>query len=297
MGIARPTTTMSAGRLPDFIVIGATKAGTTSLNYYLSLHPDVYMARPKEPRFFVDAPEPVGRYSLGLEWYRGQFVTPKTIAGESTPLYTQFPWLPGVPERMARHVPEAKLIYLVRDPMARLQSHFAMLRRLHLASASFEDELNTDDGIRLLPASRYGTQYEQFARYYPRSHILVVESDELKTRPRETMSAVFTFLGVDSEFFSHRFMQQRNVSAKQATPSHFGRRALESPFMQWARRILRQDVYHHMTNIALLPFSVSPPITELSDKMTARLYEEFRHEVAELRQLTGLALPSLGYCH
>ena len=55
----------STGRLPDFIVVGATKAGTTSLDFYLSLHPDIHMAKPKEPRFFVDAPPPGERWSLG----------------------------------------------------------------------------------------------------------------------------------------------------------------------------------------------------------------------------------------
>ena len=80
-----------APRWPDFLVIGATKAGTTSLDFYLSLHPDIHMARPKEPRFFIDDAEPIGRWSRGEEWYRSLFVSPKRLAGETSPLYTDEP--------------------------------------------------------------------------------------------------------------------------------------------------------------------------------------------------------------
>lgn len=70
------------GRLPDFIVIGSGKGGTTSLDFYLSLHPEIQMARPKEPRFFVDLPPPLGRWSLGIPWYRGLFRSGKKFAGK-----------------------------------------------------------------------------------------------------------------------------------------------------------------------------------------------------------------------
>jgi len=71
------------GRLPNFIIVGATKAGTTSLDFYLSLHPEIQMARPKEPRFFIDAQEPFGRWGRGPDWYRGLFQTGKRLCGEA----------------------------------------------------------------------------------------------------------------------------------------------------------------------------------------------------------------------
>jgi hypothetical protein len=75
------------GRLPDFIVIGAAKAGTTSLHFYPSLHPEIFMSTPKVPRFFADAPEPLGRWHPGEVWYRRLFVTTKRLAGETSPTY------------------------------------------------------------------------------------------------------------------------------------------------------------------------------------------------------------------
>ena len=92
------------GRLPDFIIVGATKAGTTSLDFYLSLHHEIHMARPKESLFFIDAPEPLGRWRNGIDWYRGLFRSEKRICGEASPAYTHAPALPGVPERMSRIV-------------------------------------------------------------------------------------------------------------------------------------------------------------------------------------------------
>lgn len=81
-----------AGRLPDFLVIGVTKAGTTSLDFYLSLHPEIHMARPKEP---------LGRWSRGETWYRGCFVSPKRLSGEASPAYTHAPALSAVAQRAA----------------------------------------------------------------------------------------------------------------------------------------------------------------------------------------------------
>jgi len=90
------------GRLPDFIIVGATKAGTTSLDFYLSLHPEIQMVRPKEPRCFINAPEPVGRRYRGLDWYRSLFVSDKALCGENSATYAAAPSILGVPAQIAR---------------------------------------------------------------------------------------------------------------------------------------------------------------------------------------------------
>src|SRR4051794_28578727 len=107
-------------RLPDFIVIGTTKGGTTSLWRYLSDHPDIFMPTRKELRFFSNNE----RWRQGVEWYARQFegAGEHQLVGEASPQYTSWPRYPHVPERMASVVPNAKLIYLVRDPVARTAS-------------------------------------------------------------------------------------------------------------------------------------------------------------------------------
>ena len=94
------------------------KTGTTSLDFYLSLHPEIHMARPKEPRFFIDAPEPLGRWHRGLDWYRGLFRSEKRICGEASPTYSNWSAKQGVFERMHSVVPDAKILFVVRERFA-----------------------------------------------------------------------------------------------------------------------------------------------------------------------------------
>ena len=105
--------------LPNLIVIGAAKCGTTSLHEYLDLHPEVAMSREKELDFFVEEKH----WGRGVEWYAAQFED-APVRGESSPSYTAYPRYRGVPERIRRVVPDAKLVYLVRDPVERIVSHF-----------------------------------------------------------------------------------------------------------------------------------------------------------------------------
>ena len=200
------------GRLPDFIVIGATKAGTTSLDFYLSLHPEIQMARPKEPRFFIDAAEPAGRWGKGIDWYRRLFDGEKEICGEASPAYTHAPALPGVPERMARVVPEARLIYLVREPLERLKSHFLMQCRQKGESLGFADFLAANPEARCLLASDYGSQLQRYLNWFPPGQILVVESEELARNRSNTLRRIFEFLGVDADFSTPLFHHRRNVT-------------------------------------------------------------------------------------
>lgn len=106
--------------LPNLIVIGAHKCATTSLHYYLGLHPQISMSREKELNFFIKE----RNWYKGIEWYKSNFTTKAMIYGESSPNYTNYPFFMGVPERMCSVVPEAKLIYIVRDPIDRVISHY-----------------------------------------------------------------------------------------------------------------------------------------------------------------------------
>ena len=99
------------------------KTGSTSLHHYLGRHPDVFMSREKEVRFFSD------HFEKGDGWYRDHFRDGGafTIRGETSPQYSAFPQFSGVPQRMHGLIPDAKLIYIVRDPLPRLWSHFAFV--------------------------------------------------------------------------------------------------------------------------------------------------------------------------
>ncbi len=110
--------TSGSRRLPDFIILGAQRAGTSSLYYYLSQHPQILPAVRKELHFFDD------HYRRGLGWYRSQFPTRGargTITGEATPYYLSHPHAPA---RIQRLLPQARLIVLLRNPVERAISHY-----------------------------------------------------------------------------------------------------------------------------------------------------------------------------
>jgi hypothetical protein len=283
------------GRLPDFIIVGATKAGTTSLDFYLSLHPEIHMARPKEPRFFIDAKEPFGRWSRGLDWYKGLFRSEKKVCGESSPAYTHWPVFPGVPERMARLVPKAKLIYLVREPMDRLKSHFLMQCRQDASSKSLNEVVAGNPAPRCLLASFYGSQLENFLQWFSMDQILVLESDHLMNARGATIRRVFEFLSVDPGFKTPLFTHRRNVSNHQSIPNSTGRKILNSPWMKNAQTRLPDSLFYHLKNLLLIPFSANPPSMELSKKIHAEVQRRLFREVALIRKQAGQALDSLGY--
>jgi Sulfotransferase domain len=181
--------------LPTFVVIGAMKAGTVSLGHYLDDHPDIFLGRGGrfgEPNFFVAE----YNWARGRGWYESLFdgADRATAIGECSPSYTWAHVYRGVPERMAQVVPGARLVYVVRDPIARMQSMY-----MHQVSAGRERrraEVALLDDLYLGP-SLYGFQLATFLDYFDRSQVLVIASEVLRDRPREALSAVFEHLAVD----------------------------------------------------------------------------------------------------
>jgi hypothetical protein len=199
--------------LPTFVVIGAMKAGTVSLRHYLDEHPDVFLGRGGkfgEPNFFIAE----DNWPRGRGWYESLFDgAGRAVAiGECSPSYTMAPAFRGVPERMAQVVPDARLVYVVRDPIARMQSMY-----MHQVSAGRErrraEVALLDD--RYLEPSLYGFQLAAFLDHFDRSQVLVIASEVLRDRPREALSAVFDHLAVhpaaadlDKRHHDHRSMDK-----------------------------------------------------------------------------------------
>jgi hypothetical protein len=182
------------GRLPTFLIIGAMKAGTTSLHSYLQRHPQVCMSLDKELKFFVAN----RNWDRGLSWYRSQFPSARhhVAIGESSPHYAMLPGFPGVPERIKRTIPDVRLVYLVREPIERLQSHY-----LHDLAAGKHD-LDIGEALRgrfgYTAASRYAMQLDAYLEHFPPEQILVVTSDDLRDRREATVTRVVEFIGADS---------------------------------------------------------------------------------------------------
>ncbi len=115
--------------LPNLIIIGGLKCGTTSIHHYLGLHPQIQMSKPKELNFFVEELN----WDLGLDWYASRFDSRSPVRGESSPHYTNLPRFEGVAARIHEHCPDARLLYMVRDPIKRILSHW-----VHATGAGYE---------------------------------------------------------------------------------------------------------------------------------------------------------------
>lgn len=182
--------------LPTFIVVGAMKAGTTSLYHYLGSHEQIYMPKVKELDFFVEEMN----WPRGIAWYEQQFTgagESVVALGEASTAYTKYPRFQGVAERMATVVPAVRLVYVVRDPVERIRSHYE--HRVALGAETAPAEVAAFENPIYLDYSRYALQVEQFLRHFPPEQLLVITSEGLRSDRRAVMHRVYEFLGVDPE--------------------------------------------------------------------------------------------------
>jgi sulfotransferase family protein len=207
--------------LPNVVVIGAMKCGTSALHRYLDLHPDVAMSEPKELNFFFECDEPSrdawhpGNWHRGPEWYARHWSADSPVRGESSPGYTS-PAHTRVAERMAALIPGAKLVYLVRDPVDRALSQY----RHHCADGAEvrpPDEALLDLTSQYILRGRYFDRLRPFLETFAREQILIVSREELLTKRRASLQLLFGFVGVD-DFWSSDYERLWHTSRGDHTP-------------------------------------------------------------------------------
>ena len=186
--------------MPTLIIVGGLKCGTTSIHHYLGLHPEIQMSKPKELNFFVTELN----WDLGLDWYASRFDDRFKVRGESSPHYTNLPRYEGVAERIKAHCPDAKLLYMVRDPIKRILSHW-----MHATGAGYETRdmatVLADPDTQYVNRSRYWMQLQPYLEHFDRSQIEVIAQEELQADRDGTMRKAFAYAGVDESFTSEQF--------------------------------------------------------------------------------------------
>lgn len=271
--------------LPNLIVIGAERCGTTSLHRYLASHRQIFMSAQKELNFFVAE----GNWRRGASWYAGCFPVDAPVRGESSPSYTSHPQFVGVPARMSSLVPSAKLVYLVRDPVERAIS------AVHLARAIGLERATPDAALRMasnpyITRSRYATQLEQYLEHFPVDAIAVIDSHDLRVRRAETLRAIFRFLGIDEEGWSAEMDEEfgtlkrrrRNIAGQMLFG--VGLKTLGDPR---TRSIMR-----HAPSWAAAPLTAPMTPTVVNAAVRDELVSTFTDEAARLRALTGMRFES-----
>ena len=227
-------------KLPDFLIIGAEKCGTTSLFQYIIEHPDVYSGRGKEIYFFDK------QYFKGIHWYK-LFFPVKTknifqkntmISGEATPRCLNHPL---APKRIKKIMPNVKLIVLLRNPIDRAYSHYQMEHAYGRDKLSFEESIRIEnnriqgefqkmeeDGTYYSPkfywyshltSGIYWEQLERWFKYFPRKQFLIIQSEELFEKPSEVYNQALEFLGLHShelkEYKKFRSREYEGIEKKE----------------------------------------------------------------------------------
>lgn len=208
---------------PNLFLVGAMKSGSSSLTHYLHAHPDIFMTmRPKEPSYFVDQKTLKAVYPAmeRLELWRDEANYLKLFAdagdakyiGDSSQNYSRLPLVQGVAQRIADFRPDAKILYIVRDPVLRTISHYwYMVSNFGETRPLFEAILACDDYMQ---TSYYAMQLRPFLDRFGVANVHVVTAEELRQTPETVMQDIYSWLGIDASFTLPDLQIQANATPK-----------------------------------------------------------------------------------
>ncbi len=272
---------------PTFLIIGTMKGGTTSLHRYLRQHPEVFMPERKELNFFLDEyagppidPPEERNWSRGLTWYERQFAGAERerAVGEASANYSRYPTYPGVAERIAAVAPNVKIVYLVRNPIDRVFSHYLHDVANGREKCPLHIAVRRDD--RYLAPSRYATQVEHYLRVFSSGQLLLLKTDDLLARRAETVHRVLEFIGVDSnvplrlDFEAHRSSEKLEKT-----------RALAFARQVRYRRFVPQPIRRRLRQLLANPLDTSK--IEVDKETREFLMTQFVSDIRRLSELSG----------
>jgi len=262
------------------------------------------MSAPKELNFFCADPELGGslsdaapsersiirntnrNWARGIDWYASHFDAEAPKRGEASPNYTA-PYHPRAAERMASVIPDAHLIFLVRDPLDQVVSQYLHFRDGGNEPRKLSDALVDPHGI-YLERARYHARLQPYLDHFPAEQIKVVPQEELRANRRDTLAAVFRFAGVDDAFWSPRLERERHASHHKGRRSRLLRRLQNSRLGGVGHR-LPQEAKWYLERLATAG-SGSSGLPSLDEDTSSRIVDALEDDVAQLRKATGLAL-------
>ena len=300
--------------MPNFLIIGAQKSGTTSLYEYLKQHPQIYMSPLKEPRFFAfegSKPDYVGPgdHALyrdvvsDLESYQALFggASEEKAIGEASVVYL---YLSSAPERIQHYIPQVKLIAVLRNPIERAYSAFLHLTRDRkeplgdfARALQAEDERIRDNWGPIWHYKQVGFYYAQLKRYFDRferEQIRVYLHEELRDDPIRVLKDIHEFLGVDTTFVAD-VQRKHNVSSAPADQRWYalytfllGQNPVKSivrPFLpRGVRRRFFAEVYNRVTTSRE---DQTPAKAPLPAEARQQLMKTYRDDILRLQGLIG----------
>jgi hypothetical protein len=300
--------------LPTFFLVGAPKAGSTSLHHYLGQHPDICMSLIKEPHYLSEEiriekfednmrVRAESRAAETRAWLRGpdnskfsggpivewddyvrlfRHATNEKAIGESSVCYL---WSKTAPSNIAARFPDARILIMLRNPVERAFAQYVHAMSMAKAPFSFPNYLDRAfasprTGIsEVHPFLEFGLYHEQLRRYlslFPRGQIGIFFYEGFQRDPRGTLRGIFHFLGVDDSFVPD--MSQRHMVAN--VPRSFGLNRIVRKTGLWgtARRTLPSSVLESLKRLATKPRRS----LRMQPSERARLIEYYRHDIESL---------------
>lgn len=286
--------------LPNFIVIGSSKCGTTSLHAYLSMHPEIYLPKQKELHFFQDDKAAWGTWSRGLAWYSSMFSGSSAYLarGECSPGYSHEDQSEIAARKMYATLPLTKIVYMIRDPIERVRSHYIeevanrhlpediTLNEIISAGADGEDIANHFFRV-IIQSTLYHRQLKRYLSYFPLINIHVIVLEDLVADPSGELKKLFEFLGVYQDFTPPNIANIYNAGADKRirvyNPTAFFRRW---PGYEGFSKIFPDLVRNKYRQVISMPVNKEKNCS-ISPENLQFLQSLFKDDVSDLSKLLG----------
>ncbi len=289
---------------PDFLIIGAARAGTTALHSYLRQHPEIFMPAVKEMNYFAYAGQDLAVKGPGADFinnavtdapgYAAFFADAPdgSVTGEASPLYL---YEHNAPRNIARLAPNTKLIAILRDPVEQAFSHFMYATKSLVetepdfaVALGLEDERLAKGWQPLFGYSRFPRYGEQLARYYnhfPKAQVLILDYEAYQERPLEVLQEIMAFVGVDPSFTPD--VSWRPNAGGVPKNKWFQDFLLKpNPITGMAAKILSHDMKNRIRDV-LVGLNLKKNDSAVPKAAKAILVERLKDDVAALEELTG----------
>jgi len=252
-------------RHPNLFLVGAMKCGTTSLHNMLDAHPAIFMCQnPKEPAWFAGT-----NSANDLAWYLGRFAgaTDETYVGESSTDYTKAPRLGNVAEKIRAFAPEARILFIMRDPVARAISHYWWEVEYSAEGRSFPGAMKASREIA--DVGHYAMQIAPYIDSFGRARVHALTMEELTIAPSRTMRAIFDFLGLEAIGYGEEALAHDN-RGKSTVPRVSGAfsKLKGTPLWNAAKGVMPASLKKRAISALAKPVERTIPTEELAAALT-----------------------------
>jgi hypothetical protein len=269
-------------RLADFIIMGAMKSATSTLQEQLACQPGIFMCVPKEPNFFSDD----DKYSKGMDWYSGLFSSAPagSLLGEASTHYTKLPTYPDTIDRLKKHLPHARFIYVMRHPVDRLISHYIHEWSMDVYRCNIEKAV--EQFSELIAYGRYAFQLEPYFEAYGRDAVLPVFFDRLICEPQFELERICRHIKYAGKPLWAKDFKPSNVSKERLWRFPLFNILVESRMSSYVRRKFVPQGWRDFIKSKI----VMDERPELEPGTLSKLKEEFNSDLSVLGNHLGVDL-------